>query len=99
MINNEKIFSIIFLIFLIWVFITYIISNIKYNKFISRLKIGTILQNTLYDINNEFDPGYTFTITIMQVGERQVKVCYSDGSYRIMDKFTLYYEKWKIIKE
>lgn len=91
------------LYFILWVagFVAFLIfffhEHYKYKKFVDKLKTGVALQVTKYLINDEFDPGHTFTITIIQNGVSQVRVRYSDGSVETVDKYRLYEEKWKIV--
>ena len=99
MMNMRVVFYIILISLILYFFIAFIIDYFGFCKFDSRLKVGTVLQNSFYDFDDDFAPLRTFTVTVTQVGEKRVKICYSDGSVYVMDKYSLYAEKWKIIKE
>ena len=94
-----SIIQILIIVLFTYLIIDLIFETIKYHSYISKLKVGTHLQNTKYFIDDEFDPAHTFNIVITQVGDKQVKVKFSDNSTTIMDKYILYLEKWKIINE
>lgn len=89
----------LFLLVMSYFVIEFIIDIFKFKSFESKLHVGTHLQLTRYLIDDEFDPGHTFNITITQLGDKQVKVKYSDGSTETIDKVILYSDKWKIIDE
>lgn len=76
-----------------------IIENIKYTRWKNKIHVGTKLQYLSKIIDDEFDEGYLFTITIIRLGDKQVRVQYSDGSKRTYDKYYLYSGGWKILDE
>lgn len=81
------------------VIISVISDEIKFIRFKDRIQIGTQLTTTVRYIGDEFDDGYTFTITILKKGKHQVRVRYGDGSETGMNMYTLYYEGWKILTD
>lgn len=86
------------LLVLSYIVMTCLIESYKYKKWKQKLHVGTKLQRLFKIINDEFDDGHLFTITITKMGNDQVQVEYSDGSTRTYDKYFLYYEGWTIIK-
>lgn len=92
-----------FIIVTLLIFSTIIFNTMmeikKYKQYMSRLHVGTRLMRHVKFLDDEFDPGYTFYITIIQLGDKQVKVKFNDGSCNTMDKSSLYEEHWTIINE
>lgn len=82
-----------------YLFISGIYEEIQLIKFKSQIHVGTKLVNVYKMLDNEFDPGHKFEITILEVGEKQVKVAYSDGSETVWDIQQLYNENWKFQNE
>lgn len=77
-----------------------IFSELKrYKSFVSKIQIGTRLTRHVKLLDDEFDPGQTFIITIVKLGDKQVQVKFTDGSITTMYKSSLYEEHWKIIDE
>lgn len=73
-----------------------IIEHVQYLKYKSQLKPGTKLRTTMYT-DDEFDSGHVFTITILEVGKKQVKVQFSDGSISTRYISTIMDDGFKII--
>ena len=94
--NMESTVFVIFFILLVGIFASsYITINIQLTQFRNRLYVGVKLYNTYYMLNNEFDPGHYFEITVEKIGENQVQVRFDDGSRTIFDIAELYNSNWK----
>ena len=52
-----SIIQILIIVLFTYLIIDFIFETIKYHSYISKLKVGTHLQNTKYFIDDEFDPG------------------------------------------
>ena len=87
----------IILIIALGILISSVIEHVQYLRYKSQLQPGTKLRTTQYMIDDEFDSGYVFTITILEVGKRQVKIQYSDGSITTRYISSLMSEGFKII--
>lgn len=91
-------FSIICIVITSILVISVISEEISFKKFKDRLMTGTVLTNRMTLIDDEFDEGHTFRITVIKKGNRQVKVRYDDGSESVMDIYMLFDEGWTIIR-
>lgn len=88
---------VIIILIILGIISTLWIEHVHYLRYKSQLKPGAKLRTTMYLIDDEFDSGHVFTITILEVGKKQVKVQFSDGSISTRYISTLMKDGFKII--
>lgn len=88
-------FKIIYILIFIIIIGLVINEEIQFHNFKSKIHIGTKLYNIYKMIDDEFDDGHHFIITIQEIRKNRVRVTYQDGSQSQWDIRQLFNENWK----